>query len=382
MQDIFAVVFLAAAKGTPPSIWAVAVIPALLLIRPVLMWLIERAGHGELLILLAAMMTVLGYEGFELVGLKGDLGALVTGALVAAHPKSSEMAKSLLSLKDLLLVGFFLGIGLQADPSWGAFFMALLLVALLPLKVAAYFFMLTRFRHRSRTALLASLELATYSEFGLIIAALGLSKEWISGEWLAVFALAVSISFVLAAPLNSRVLRIYERVQGRIKRYELPERLPEDRSVPLGEHRVVVYGMGGIGTTCYDQLQPHYGESVIGVDANRRVVVEHRSKGRRCVVGDAADLDFWDRCEVGTTEMILLCLPDVRLTTQVAQLLRAQGFHGRIGAIARYDDEVGVLRDAGCDLAFSMYREAGIGLVDSVLKDVADEQAVVVADHH
>ena len=57
MQDIFAVVFLTASKGTLPSTWALALL-ALPLARPLLIWIMTRSGHGELLVLfgLLAMM--------------------------------------------------------------------------------------------------------------------------------------------------------------------------------------------------------------------------------------------------------------------------------------------------------------------------------------
>ena len=44
---------------------------------------------------------------FNLVDMKGDLGALIVGALLAAHPSAAEMSKKLMGFKDLLLVGFF-----------------------------------------------------------------------------------------------------------------------------------------------------------------------------------------------------------------------------------------------------------------------------------
>ena len=38
---------------------------------------------------------VLGWKGLESVRLKGDLGALFTGALIHQHSKSKELVKSL-----------------------------------------------------------------------------------------------------------------------------------------------------------------------------------------------------------------------------------------------------------------------------------------------
>ncbi len=76
---------------------------------------------------------------------------------------------------------------------------------LLPFKVALFFALLTRFRLRARSAGLAALSLATYSEFGLIVGAIGVSNGWIAADWLTVIALA--FSFVLGSPLNAMAHR-------------------------------------------------------------------------------------------------------------------------------------------------------------------------------
>jgi predicted Kef-type K+ transport protein len=192
MQDIIAVVFLAASTGKTPSLWAVALIMALLIARPMLGRLMTACGHGELLMLFGILMTVAGYSGFERVGLKGDLGALVVGMLFAAHPKATELADRLLGFKDLFLIGFFLNIGLSGAPTRTGFIIALLLALVMPFKTGLYFVLLTRFKLRARTALLASLSLSNYSEFGLIVGSIGAANGWIGSEWLVVIAIALS----------------------------------------------------------------------------------------------------------------------------------------------------------------------------------------------
>ncbi|MEO0447211.1 MAG: cation:proton antiporter, partial [Verrucomicrobiota bacterium] len=71
MQDIMAVLFLTFSTGKLPSIWVLAAIPALLLLRPVLYRLLTWAGHGELLSLCGLFLAlVAGAKAFDVVGLK------------------------------------------------------------------------------------------------------------------------------------------------------------------------------------------------------------------------------------------------------------------------------------------------------------------------
>ena len=99
MQDVAAVIFLVFATGKIPSIWALGLF-GLIFIRPLLDVLLNKAGHGEMLPLTGFFLALGGYELFSLVGVKGDLGALLFGVLLSHHVKATELSKSLLSFKD------------------------------------------------------------------------------------------------------------------------------------------------------------------------------------------------------------------------------------------------------------------------------------------
>jgi glutathione-regulated potassium-efflux system ancillary protein KefC len=227
MQDLIAVMFLTASTGKVPSWISLGLLVGLLVLRPMMGWLMERSGHGELITLCGLFLAVvLGWKGFESVGLKGDLGALFIGVLVGQHSKSKELAKSLIGLTDLLLVGFFLSIGLKGLPDLQEMSVGCLLVLLLPLKVALFFAILTRFHLRARTAWIAGLSLGSYSEFGLIIIALSVTAGWMPEDWLVIEAIALALSFLVAAPLNRKAELLYDKLSSRLYRFETPGIIP------------------------------------------------------------------------------------------------------------------------------------------------------------
>lgn len=367
VQDIFAVVYIAISAGKMPSLWAVALI-GLLPLRPLLLKMLEKAGHGELLVLMGWIFPLAGAALFELVGIKADLGALVLGVLLAGHTKTKELAKSLLSFKDLFLIGFFLSIGLSGDLSWEAIGTALLLVALLvPFKTILYFLLMTRQKMRSRSAVLASLGLANISEFGLIVGSIGVANAQLDQAWLSVLALSLAISFLLASPLNAVSKRLYRRLRRPLHRFETRARLPGDEVIRAGKARVVVFGMGRVGTGAYDYLRAQWGDVVLGIDINESYVTRHQAAGRNVKLGDATDADFWARAErSGQMKLALLAFSHLEENMAVARLLRERRNDIELASVAHYPDEEQTLRDAGVSAVFNFFASAGKSFAEHV----------------
>ena len=381
MQDIFAVLFLTFSTGKIPSPWSLALIIALLLAKPLLFAVLSRVGHRELVLLFSVFLALgLGAAGFELVGLKPDLGALVMGILVADHPKTGEMSDTLLSFKDLFLVGFFLNIGLAGAPTLQAGGIAAILTLLVTFKVALFFFLFTRFKLRARTSVLTAFNLANYSEFGLLVGSIGVRNNWIANEWLTVLAIALSISFILASPLNSSAHSIFDRWAERLRAFQSKSRHPDDQPIDPGDAQIAVFGMGRVGTAAYDEMHSRQGDVIIGVDFNREVVENHQAAGRNVIRGDATDIDFWARTRMtgnSKVRLVMLALPDHAANMQAARELYSDNFSGIIAATAQFDDQIEELKEAGVHGAFNFYAEAGHGFAEHVCRSFQDECRLV-----
>lgn len=367
IQDIVAVVFLAASLAKLPSAWALLLIASLFPLRSLLFRFLHWVGHGELLVLYGFVLALGGAELFELVGLKGDVGALLMGVMIASHPQADEFNKTMLGFKDLFLLGFFLSVGLSGTPTAGSLLVAVILLPLALFKGALFFALLTRFKLRSRTALLGAINLGNYSEFGLIVAALSAAFGWISYDWLIIIAVALSLSFVLSAALSRFSYALYDHYRAFWLRFQGAVRLPYDGKIDVNDARVVIVGMGGVGGGAYESMCQAYSGQVVGVDTDPVTVVRHKQQGRNVIRGDPSDADFWERVHVSeNVDLVMLAMP--RLSTRLAvtrELLRS-GFQGEIAAIAHYDDEADELRKAGASTVFNIYREAGAGFATHV----------------
>ncbi len=366
LQDLFAVVFLTFAGGDLPEPWAIGLI-AVLLLRPLLLEMLKRAGHGELVLLFGLFAALsLGGGGFGLAGIKPDLGALVLGAVMAGHPKARELAHSLFPLKDLLLVGFFIQIGLMGFPDWEHVAIAVSLVVLVFLKGFLFFLLFASFRFRVRSSVLGSLALTSYSEFGLIVSALAVQAGWLDAFWPGTVAIAVALSFILVAPLQQWAHELDVHSTRWLARFETRHRHPEERAILFGDARIAVLGMGRVGSGAYDDLVRHYGQVVIGVEMDAKRVGLHRELGRNVVQADATDPAFWHRLERVHVKLILLAMPAHDSNMYAAGVLRESDYQGQVAAVARFPDEVQALQQAGVHIAFNMYAEAGAGFASHV----------------
>ena len=366
IQDIIAVAFLVYATGKTPSVWAFALL-ALFFIKPLVNKVINHVGHGELIPLTGFFIALGSYELFELVNIKGDLGALLIGMFLATHPKASEINKSLLSFKDLFLIGFFLSIGFSALPTLQMLGLAILLVVILPLKFALFFGLLSVLKIRCRTAYLSALALSNFSEFGLIVAAISVANGWLSNEWLVILALAVAISFVITNVLYRFAHSFFAQYKTLFHRFERKACLVEDIFCQPCQTPIVIIGMGRVGMGAYRAICEHGNKLVWGLDAEQEKIAWLNEQGVQAYCGDAEDAFFWERVDLARLELVLLALPNVVDSISITKQLKLAGYQGKIAAIARYDDERAQLEEHGIDKVFNFYSEAGVGFADESL---------------
>lgn len=364
IQDILAVIYLVLASDTPPGMEALFLL-ALPLLRPVGLFLLKHAGHGELVLLFGITIALGTAQLFEFVHLKGGLGALMAGVLLANSSRAKELYNSLIGLKDLFLIGFFLQIGYYGLPSGEMMIVAIALGLLIFIRPFLYYLLFTAFRLRARTSLLASFALFNYSEFGLIVAAIAVSQGLLSAEWLTTLAVAVSISFFLATPVNANAHRIYQKFHGLLHRVERRERLTQELPAKLTDARIVVLGMGRVGVGAYNYFAERHQDEVIGVEENFAKVLEHQKAGINCVHGDASDHDFWVDTGIQSREIVLVSLSNHSENLTVVKLARASGFKNRLAVVSRYPDEQIELEALGC-IVFNLYAEAGYGFAEHV----------------
>jgi len=363
VQDLLAVVFLAVAEGTVPSPWAlllVLLVPAAPLLRGVL----ARLGHDELLPLYGVVLALVpGYALFSALGVKGDLGALLLGVLLAGQPRSAELARSLFGIKDLLLVGFFVSIGLAGLPTGAELLVAGVLLLALPVQGLAFVVLFYLARLRRRTAVFTATALTNFSEFGLIVV-VALPDDLLDPGWATPLAAAVAASFVLPSLVGDRP----DRLVVALRRW-LPDRPdhrlhPDDRPLDLGDAQAVVLGMGRVGSAAHRRLAAEYGLRVVGIEADPDRVARLQAEGVHLVEGDATDPRLWEELELHHVELVLLAMPAHDNNLATLTRLRGHGFGGTVAAVTQFDDDLAEILAGGADIGLQLYEGAGAELAD------------------
>jgi hypothetical protein len=249
----------------------------------------------------------------------------------------------------------------------------------LPIKALLFLALLMAFGLRGRSALLASLGLTPYSEFGLIIAAMAVSKGILDPSWVATLAVAMGLSFVPFAVLNARAFDLYRRLRQRLARLERRTLIPPERPVSVPDATALVFGMGRVGTNAYDALRAKLGDTVVGFDVNDVVVAGHAAAGRRVFEESATDADFWERLSVDREQvrLVILAMHSHEENLAAIEQLRLEGFGGQVAATAHFDDEVIALRERGADVVYHINRDAGPALAREAMSRLEGAAAPV-----
>jgi predicted Kef-type K+ transport protein len=359
VQDIVAVGLLAIISAETPSPWALSLL-LLPLARPLIGRLLDACGHGELLVLLGAVFAIGSGDLFGAFGLSPELGALLLGTMLADHRRAQELTNVLWGLKELFLVGFFLNIGFSGPPTWIALRDALWLLLFLPLQGIIFFLLLIASGLRARTSFLTAISLWTYSEFALIVAGVAVDNGVLGEEWLVVGAVTVAVSFVAAAPLNAFAHRLYAYVGPWLERLERDKRHPDDEPITLGSAEILIVGMGRVGSGAYDYLRKQQA-NIVGIDSDPGKIESNIRAGRRVAYADAEDPSFWQLLNIDRLRAIMLALPDLDAKLSAARALRRRGFTGLLSATHLFPEEYAPIIEAGCDVTYNYYTEAGVG---------------------
>jgi predicted Kef-type K+ transport protein len=355
-----------ATLGEAPAPWALALlgVPAL---RPAATWALDRIESSELVVLYGLALAAGGTLAFDAVGVSGELGALAAGALVAGTDRAADVREALGPIKDAFLAAFFLGVGLIGVPTGSGLLVVAGLIGFLVVKTGLLFGVLAAFRLKARTAFLATLPLATFSGFTLIMGNAAADAGLLPSSALPILAVATAVSYLISAPLAPAAPALWRRLEPLLGPAERAGKHRDARPATLGKARFLVVGMGRAGTAAYDYLAD-FMQCPVGMDDDPEKLSAHREAGRRVLYGDARDASLWADLDLETVQAVILAFPGHAAKLSVIRALRQGGFDGTISALASDPDHRDDLLAAGANTVYLSIEQAGRALAAYGLK--------------
>jgi len=363
---------LAAALFTVALKGAVFLVGVGVMMRVVFPALLGRMAFSpELLVLFSVAWGVSLASLGDALGFSKELGAFVAGVSLASSPYRHAIGARLTSLRDFLLLFFFVSLGAQLDlrllgvQAGPAAALSLFVLIGNPLIVMI---IMGAMGYRKRTGFLAGLTVAQISEFSLIFGSLGVSVGHIDASVLGLITLVGLVTIGLSTYLILYSHPLYERLAPWLGLFErhIPHREeqldgePEPQTVS-----VILFGLGRYGNRIAQGLR-RQGLVVLGVDFDPQVVARCQRLGFAVHYGDAEDPEFPAMLPMKGCRWVLstIVVPDVNLT--LLHALRHHGYTGLVAVTATTVEEQTALERAGAHLVLVPYADEAERAVEVV----------------
>lgn len=335
-----------------------------LMMRYVLPSLLHYLARSQELLLLFAIAWAIALATLgDALGFSKEVGAFLGGVSLASTPYREAISSRLVSLRDFLLVFFFIDLGsrlnlavLGAQIGKAAVLSLFVLIGnpLIVMVIMGYL------GYRKRTGLLAGLTVAQISEFSLILGALGVSLGHINLDILGLITLVGLVTIGGSTYLILYSGRLYELLAPWLAVFE--RRAPfreaqEDSTVAIPAADVILIGLGnfggGIACHLWDRRR-----KIVGVDFDPEVLEQWRRQGLPVFYGDMGDPELLQHLPLAAARLVVVTVRDPALNFTLLQRLREYQFPGKIALTARSEEESHLLQQAGADIILRPFADA------------------------
>lgn len=320
----------------------------------------EVAKSQELLVLFGVSYAVSVAALSEWLGFSSEVGAFLAGVSLASTRFRDALGARLASLRDFLLLFFFLdlGAGLVFTDAAHQIMQAVVLSALvLVAKPVLVILIMAAMRYPVRVGFMVGLPLAQISEFSLILAALGASLGHISDATVSLITVVGLITIAASTYLTTYADTIYGRLRRGLLVVERRHRRPHDPTTAGTDFDVILFGLGRFGGHLAEKLSDA-GHRVLGVDFDPHGVRNHRHAGLTTTFGSAEDVHLLEALPLDRAKYVISAIPDVRTNLALLHGLRHHGYLGTVALTAHTRHDAQQLRAAGVDVVLEPFSAA------------------------
>lgn len=322
------------------------------------------------------------------------MGALIAGAGIANLPHSTEIITKVSTVKDFFITLFFvaLGVSIPAPESMDVIILAvaIALVAILARQFVFFpLFYLTGVDQRN--AQVSSTRLAQISEFGLVIAFLGVKF----GHMSPALSSSVIFAFVITALTTPLLYNKSYEIHGWIRPLleKLGFKAPPELTVESGtQYRLALLGFFRETSSLLHNLErdnPELVKQTLVVDFNISLHEKIAETGATVKYGDLANTDTLHHLGLAHTQVIVCTVPDDVLrgidNCSLVKLVREMAPSAIIIANSVKLADVGGIYEAGADFVYMARLDAAEAInnaVDQALNNCIDTHRELYKKRH
>ncbi|NDP47332.1 MAG: cation:proton antiporter [Sulfuriferula multivorans] len=324
------------------------------LMRYVLPRIVDTLARSQELLLIFAIAwgTALAALG-EYAGFSKEAGAFIAGFSLASTTYREAISARLSSIRDFLLLFFFIDLGAKldfstlGDETGTAIVLSLFVLIGNPLIVMA---IMGYMGYRKRTGFLAGLTVAQISEFSIIFVAMGISLGHVGSSALGLTTLVGLITIALSSYMILYSHRLYAWLSPWLGGFErkrpFRELAVENTHALLDRPDVLIFGLGRYGSRLARKLSEQ-GIKVLAVDFDPEVVRTHQRLGLDVRFGDGEAPYFIESLPLANVPWVVSTLPDTASNRILLHGLLENHYTGQIAIVARDESDAAALHGLG-----------------------------------
>ncbi|TVR78452.1 MAG: sodium:proton exchanger [Chitinophagaceae bacterium] len=342
-----------------------------LLMKFVLPYLVMKLAKSTELLLLFAISWAIGLAAFsDYIGFSSEVGAFLGGISLASTPFRENLSNRLVSIRDFLLLFFFIHLGSGLDLSLlgdqvlpATLFSVFVLVGnpLIVMIIMGYM------GYRRRTSFLAGLTVAQISEFSLIFAALGMSLGHIDEQITGLITMVGLITIGISTYLILYSHQIFEKISPVLKIFERKKPYRENnlKDIEKESFDVILFGLGRYGSQILQHLKSE-GYKVLGIDFDPEISKQKNDKGSTMIYGDIEDPEILESIPTDGVKFMISSINDQYSSACLAKCAQKKGFKGKLIATAYRRAEVEPLKERGFDMVLVPFTDSALSVHDKL----------------
>ena len=327
----------------------------------------------ELLVLFGIAWAVSLAMAGSYLGFSKEIGAFLAGVSLASTPFRDALGARLVSLRDFLLLFFFIDLGAQLDLGLlGAQLTESLVFSLFVLLGNPIIVMVIMgvLGYRKRTGFLAGLTVAQISEFSLILGAVGMSLGHIDRETMALITVVGLITISASTYMIIYSHQLYSWLSPWLEVFERENPYRENKhNADFGEDRVdvILFGLGRYGTGIAQALRSS-GLYVMSIDYNPDLIRFGDTSGYPVFFGDAEDPQYVASLPLNQAKWVISTAREEQINLALIHTLHNTDYTGRVAVTAHNMSEAEKLELAGADMVLIPYADAAREAVGRILE--------------